>query len=459
MTVERTFSARNTPSAGRITNAQVTGMGNRRRTFAPGTAAIVFSASLLMSACGDTTNTEADRAASAADSTPQTVSVEENLRLQLANAKAGDIIEIPAGTHSISRSLVMNASGVTIRGAGSGRGDNDTILSFKNQLVGAEGLLLAGSDLTVENLAIEDAKGDGLKITDGSNIIIRAVRTEWTNGPDTSNGAYGIYPVQTENLLVEDNVAIAASDAGIYVGQSKNIVVRNNLARDNVAGIEIENSTSADVYGNLTENNTGGILVFNMPDIPLKGTRTRVYNNDVRTNNLANFAAPGTPVAGVPAGTGVIVNSNDEVEIFDNRISGNATANVIISSYFSANYSGRLKVAPEFDPYPEAIYVHDNTFAPGGNKPGFPELDALRVALFGADGSLPDVLWDGALNPDLLTDGQLTGDQRICINNGDAVMLNADSLNGGAGANMDMANHSCELPKLPAIELGALAGG
>ena len=36
--------------------------------------------------------------------------------------------------------------------------------------------------------------------------------------------------------FVEGNVAIAASDAGIYVGQSKQVVVRNNRAEYNVAG-------------------------------------------------------------------------------------------------------------------------------------------------------------------------------------------------------------------------------
>jgi len=383
--------------------------------------------SLSLGACGDQQSGKDQASAGAATTTPaeasqsaEQQSVEETLRQQLATARSGDVIRIPAGTHHISRGLVMNASGVTIEGAGSGRGDNDTILSFKNQIAGAEGLLLAGSNLTVTNLAIEDAKGDALKITDGRNIVVRAVRTEWTGGPSTDNGAYGIYPVQTENLLVEDSVAIAASDAGIYVGQSKNIVVRNNIARDNVAGIEIENSTRADVYGNLTENNTGGILVFNMPDIPLKGSHTRVYDNDIRANNLANFGAPGTPVSGVPAGSGVIINSNDNVEIFKNRIANNATANIVISSYFSANYSNQLKMAPEFDPYPESIYVYDNQFAPGGQKPGFPELEQLRVAMFGEDGAFPDVIWDGALNPELAVSGSLPAGQGICINNGEA---------------------------------------
>ena len=82
------------------------------------------------------------------------------------------------------------------------------MLSFKNQLAGAEGLSVSASDFTIEDLAIEDAIGDA-KVSEGNNIVIRRIRTEWTNGPDVSNGAYGIYPVQTTNVLIEDNVAIA----------------------------------------------------------------------------------------------------------------------------------------------------------------------------------------------------------------------------------------------------------
>jgi hypothetical protein len=43
-------------------------------------------------------------------------------------------------------------------------------------------------------------------------------------------------------------------------------------------------------------------------------------------------------VASVPAGAGVVVNSNSKVEIFDNDIADNKTANLIISAYFSTNY-------------------------------------------------------------------------------------------------------------------------
>ena len=222
---------------------------------------------------------------------------ENQLRATLETAQPGDIIEIPTGQFSFDRSLVLSTDNVTIKGAGM----EETILSFKNQVAGAEGISVSASDFTIENLAIEDTIGDALKINEGDNIIVRGVRTEWTNGPDVNNGAYGIYPVQTTNTLLEGNVAIAASDAGIYVGQSRNVIVRNNTAEYNVAGIEIENTIGADVYGNKAINNTGWILVFNMPSIPQRGHSTRVYDNDVNQNNTENFAAPGTAVSGVPS--------------------------------------------------------------------------------------------------------------------------------------------------------------
>lgn len=216
----------------------------------------------LLVACGD-----GKRVPAAADTEFQ-----KTLQERLLDAKPGDVIEIPAGRYTLDRSLSLRVDGVTIRGAGKDK----TVLSFKGQTSGAEGLIVTASDFTLENLAIEDTKGDGLKVNEGENIAIRGVRVEWTGGPKTSNGAYGLYPVQTQNVLIEDSVVIGASDAGIYVGQSRNVVVRRNQAERNVAGIEIENCIGADVYDNVTTGNTGGILVFNMPDLPQPGHTTRM---------------------------------------------------------------------------------------------------------------------------------------------------------------------------------------
>ena len=368
------------------------------------------------------------------------------LQEQLLDAKSGDIIDIPEGVFAFDRSLSLNVDGVTIRGAGMDK----TILSFKGQISGAEGLLVTANNFTLENLAIEDTIGDALKINEGKNIIIRSVRTEWTGGHKTSNGAYGIYPVQTVNVLIEDSVAIGASDAGIYVGQSKNIIVRRNRAEYNVAGIEIENSINADVYENIATNNTGGILVFNMPNLPQPGYGTRVYDNEVYSNNTKNFGHKGTPVASVPAGSGIVINSNDKVEIFNNKIADNKTTNIIIASIFSAGFEG-LKTEVDFDPYPEGIYIYDNELSGGGNSPDGAELKLLKTLMFGLNGHLPDVLWDGYVDEAKFVDGVVAPQNRICIDNGDAQMINIDGPGGNKNPTVDMAGHICQLEKLAPV--------
>lgn len=396
--------------------------------------------SLALSACGDNPAT-----GKAAVGPQGAATVEATLRLALETAKPGDVVTIPAGTHAMTRSLILNTDGVTIRGAGMDK----SILSFKDQVDGAEGLLVNASDFLIEDVALEDTQGDALKVNEGKNITIRRVRTEWTGGPSVDNGAYGIYPVQTENTLIEHSVAIAASDAGIYVGQSRNIVVRNNRVAFNVAGIEIENSVGADVYENIAEDNTGGILVFNMPGIPMAGHSTRVYKNQIINNNTKNFAAPGTAVSGVPAGSGIVINSNDKVEIFANSLRNNNTANVLISSYYTANYAGQREFAEQFDPFPEGIYLYDNEYEGGGTAPDRPELAALVASPVLAElGRLPDVVWDG-----FVRDNAAPSVANICIRDASAIMLNADFGNKGANATINTDLHRCDVPKLAAVQL------
>src|SRR5690606_22232633 len=177
----------------------------------------------------------------------------------------GGVINLPEGHFQLEGSLSMDdKSDVLIRGAGM----NKTILSFKGQFTGAEGLKITnGKNIRLEDFTVHDTKGDGIKVQMVDGIVFKNITTGWTGGPDEENGGYGIYTVQCSQVLIENCVAHGASDAGIYVGQSKYIIVRNSKAYENVAGIEIENSLYADVYDNEAYNNTGGVLIFDLPDL------------------------------------------------------------------------------------------------------------------------------------------------------------------------------------------------
>jgi len=377
---------------------------------------------------------------------------QKNLQLRLIQAKPGEVIELPAGKWTFNRALSLNRSDVTLRGAGSDK----TVLSFKGQVQGAEGIIITGAThVTVENLAIEDTKGDGLKANGCKDLVLRNVRVEWTGGPDEKNGSYGLYPVQCERVLIEKSTVIGASDAGIYVGQSQHIVVRDNRATHNVAGIEIENSTDADVYRNDVTHNTGGILVFNMPGLPVKdGRRTRVFENHIYANDTDNFAPKGNIVATVPTGTGFMVLANDEIEFFGNRVENNRTANVLILSFDS---TGKPVNDPQFDAYPQAIAVHDNQFSGGGDSPDQIEMKAMKLAKFGLNGRLPDILWDGTM-----PQGTNVAGMRICIRNngkgGNGGFANIDYAGKLAAFSQDLKPHDCELPPLQPVLWEGLEG-
>jgi hypothetical protein len=188
-----------------------------------------------------------------------------------------------------------------------------------------------------------------------------------------------------------------------------------------------------------------------MPNLSQPGHSTRVFHNKVDANNVGNFGAKGTAVASVPAGSGIVVNSNSLVEIFDNDVTGNATANVIISSYFSTGYFSTKGTQPGYDPYPRGIYVHDNRFKGGGDSPDGMDLKVLKTAMFGLTGRFPDVLWDGYVDPRRAD----VAEERLCVDATASGVLNADGPNKYKSPRLVSDSLRCKLAPLPPVTLKA----
>lgn len=306
-------------------------------------------------------------------------------RLQeaLILAEPGDVVQLAAGRFELTDGLSLDANGVTVRGAGM----DATVLDFTGQKGAGEGLLITSDEVTLRDFAVENTRGDGIKSKGADNIVYYRVRVTWTGGPKETNGAYGIYPVSSTGVLVDGCKVSGASDAGIYVGQSKDITVRYSYVEYSVAGIEIENSRNALVSGNLVTRNTGGILVFDLPNLPVMGGgNTVVENNLVVDNDTPNFAPKGNIVAGVPRGTGVMVMANEDVAIVGNTLVNNATSQIMVLAYPNA-FNDKT-----YNPYPRRIQIGANRILGGGTDPQFPGGAQLKAAFGGA---MPPLLWDG----------------------------------------------------------------
>ena len=326
----------------------------------------------------------------------------------------GDTLLIKSGYYLFEDGLSLDVDNVTIIGEGLDK----TILDFKNQQSGAQGFLVTSNKVTLKDFAILNAKGDALKVIGSKGINMINLRTEWTGGPKSTNGAYGFYPVESEDVLIDGCVAIGASDAGIYVVQYKNIIVRYSIAQYNVAGIEIENSYYADVYNNLASHNTGGILIFDLPDLPQQGGHhIRVFDNKSIDNDTDNFAPEGNIVGEVPRGTGIIIMANSDVEVFNNEMSGNGTVNLSIVSYSDETDD------PNYYPHPRRIQVHNNIYGPGGFDPDVETGDLAKALFEISDGNMPDIFWDGVVPISQMIFGQPDDDKLKVDENSDVSFL------------------------------------
>jgi parallel beta-helix repeat protein len=366
--------------------------------------------------------------------------VEKKLQTQLILAEDGDTIHIPEGRYNLRGTLSLDdKKNITLRGAGQGK----TILSFKNQQQGAEGLRITNAEnIVVEGLTLEDSKGDLIKTQAVRGLTLRDLTARWTGKPSATNGSYALYPVQCQRVLIERCTAIGASDAGIYVGQSDSVWVRHCIAKNNVAGIEIENTTNAWVHDNQAFDNTGGILVFDLPDLPKKrGGNVHVYKNYILRNNYRNFAPKGNIVATVPPGTGVMILATNGVEVHDNKIWDNRTASLAIVSYLVTQIP--IKDQAYF-PYPGSIDVRDNIFSPGRRMPTWKnKMGFLFWLKFGR--RTPHIIYDGIQPADHLTaNGRLKPEHRICIGenaNGSFANIRAD--NGFKGISRSLTLYTC----------------
>ncbi len=298
------------------------------------------------------------------------------------DAHEGDTIEFCEGKFDFTNGLVMTGKrGITIRGAGR----NKTYLRFAGSGDQDGFNLNRMTGVTVEGLTIYDAPGNGLRVFRSDYIVIRDVKVGWTvsdnqdnpygNYTDdqsawTANGSYAFYPVICHHVLIENSVSVGSSDAGVYVGQSSDILVRDTEAYHNVAGFEFENTYRAEFVDNYAHDNVGGFLIFDLPGRVQFGEKNIVHHNKSYHNNIKSFAPHGAIVGAVPSGTGALVLASDQLEFYDNDVADNNTVGLTIVNYGLVDTNEDQR---RYDFFPEGMHIYNNTFTNNGGSPQLPD--------------------------------------------------------------------------------------
>ena len=231
---------------------------------------------------------------------------ETEIQLELIFAEPGDTIKIEPGSYDILGTLsIVGKKNIVLKGSGM----NSTVLNFKNQLDGAQGLSITKcQNIILEDFSIKDTKGNAIKCQYTDGVVFRRIKTFWQRRQGNINVSHGIFALQCQNVLLEYCVTVSATDAGIHVGQSKNIIVRFSEVYNNVTGIDIENSSTVDIHGNNVHRNAQGILIYSLPNLKVKESmRIRIFDNIISENNIDNFSPNGNINGNVISGTGILL--------------------------------------------------------------------------------------------------------------------------------------------------------
>jgi parallel beta-helix repeat protein len=295
-----------------------------------------------------------------------TVKDGESIQAAVTAAQPGTTIRIMPGTYHETVYIDKD----NIRLIGVIEGGKRPLLDGEKKLNDA--VLYSGNNVVIENLEFRNYKGNGIMGQAGNNFEIR-------NNVIVDTGVYGIFPQLGTNGVVEHNVVSGIADAAIYIGMSDNFHVAHNDVFDSVAGIEIENSRHAIVENNYVHNNTGGLLAFITPGLPIKTTYDVIFrNNFVVGNNHPNFGAPGSTVAGIPPGTGILVMAADDVIIEGNIISDNKNIGILVTDHANAP---NVTIDPESEPNSDRVAILNNMMLNNGYET-IPELKALMLTEF-----------------------------------------------------------------------------
>jgi parallel beta-helix repeat protein len=285
-------------------------------------------------------------------------------------ASSGDKLLIASGQYQ--EEVLIQTGGLQLVGCGGATNDRP-VISPPTPEVSGRGIRANGVDgLVFQSLATFGQANDGIRISLANGVTFRDIV-----GDGNLQSAYAIFPVTSNNVLIELSKVTRVDDAPLYVGQSSGIVVRFNEVRDSVAGIEIENCGNAQVYGNYATNNTAGLLVFKDGSLPVQLSQCHhVHHNLFEANNTANFGS-GT-VAAVPAGTGILIISNDTTPFHHNISRDNRTFGLAFVDQQIAEFGPPFSA----DSLPEDNYIFANVLLGNGSNPDFAfGTDAL--ALFG----------------------------------------------------------------------------
>jgi len=288
-------------------------------------------------------------------------------------AHPGDIIRVPPGIYR--ENVLVTKNNITIKGQSSAILDGTDLLGNSGITVRPLSPSARVSGFRLSGLQIQNYSENGV-------ILIRVDYFQIDNGKYINNEEYGIFPILSSHGLIRSNQVSGSDDTGIYIGQSQDVIIKDNYVHDCTVGIEAELSSNITVQNNQAIDNSIGMTAEVLPGLSVTvTTNVQIIDNTFDNNNRANPVTDPTDILSqLPSGSGLLIFGADHVRVRDNNVVRNNSVGIAVVQLSPALAS----LDPRIDPFPDYNEIIDNEVMENGSNPD-PKLVPFPPG---------DLLWD-----------------------------------------------------------------
>jgi len=249
-------------------------------------------------------------------------------------ADSNDVIRLQEGRYA-ERDIIINKP-LTIEGEGAA-------------IIDAEGkgfaLIVRADNVTIRNIEVRNTGKSFMD--DNAGILLEEVKGGLIENVRLTDNYFGIYLSQSSDTIVRNNIVTASNERetqsgnGIHLWYSKNITIEGNTVRGHRDGIYFEFVEDVIITGNLSEENLRYGQHFMFSDRCL-------FTKNTYRNNGAGVAVMYTDQVTMTenvfednwgsAAYGLLMKEIRESEVFNNRFENNS-----IALYMEASSRNRIK--------------------------------------------------------------------------------------------------------------------
>jgi hypothetical protein len=170
---------------------------------------------------------------------------DSNLSLALQTAQRGETILLSAGTYAVDNPLLIEGSGMTIRGPSESRATLSPLHAWRPLII------VAANEVSIEGLVLRGLTVDSQRVTQAILISSRCKGCVIARNVIVGSGATAIYGLRLVDLRIAGNEILDSGNDALFVGGRRLSISNNVVVRFNDEAIDVsQDGDDVTIQGN-----------------------------------------------------------------------------------------------------------------------------------------------------------------------------------------------------------------